>query len=256
MNQRRLYKKPPIEEALCEFHFQPSQDWDLTIPGKLHVKLGSQYSGKPQEQKVVDVAVKAQEGQAPQLRYGEGLAKVQLITENGRRMVAIGRDVLSVHMLRPYHDPQCPDHSGWDEFQLRIKEALEAYWEVVQPKGVLRVGVRYVNKVVIPSTAVEVEKYLKCALPVVTGLPARLNSFVSRVEYAYEDGVCLVLSQGSINAPPNHVGFLLDLDVIWKTEESVALNDAFSRAGDLRDRERAAFEAVITDNARELFDAG
>ena len=248
MSQRRRYGNPPIEEALCEFHFQPSQDWDLMIPGKLHVKLGSQYSGKPQEQE----GVASHEGQAPQLRLG----KVQLITENGRRMVAIGRDVLSVHMLRPYHDPQRPDHSGWGEFQPRIKEALEAYWEVVQPKGVLRVGVRYVNKIVIPRTPVEVEEFLKCALPVTTELPSRLNNFSSCVEYAYGDGVCLILSHCSINAPPNHVGFLLDLDVIWKTEESVGVDDALAQTGDLHDCERTAFEAVITDKARELFDAG
>ena len=44
-------------------------------------------------------------------------------------MIGVGPDVLSVHMLRPYHDPLRSDHSGWDEFQPRISEALDAYWK-------------------------------------------------------------------------------------------------------------------------------
>ena len=259
MAQRRQYKNPPIEEALCEFRFKPGQgqEWDLTIPGRLHVKLKEEYSGKPRQQKVVDVSLDAhQEGKPPKLSYSEGLEKVQLLTEDGKRIVAVGQDVLSIHMLRPYQDPQQPDHSGWDEFRGRIKQALNVYWEEVQPKGVLWVSIRYINKIVIPEKAVEVENYLKCALPDVKGLPDHQNSFLSRVGYVYDDGVQLVLSQRSIDAPPpNQVEFLLDIDVIWANTEPVGKDEALAKASDLRKRERKAFEAVITDKARELFDA-
>ena len=254
MQQRRRYKNPPIEEALCEFRFQPDQDWDLTIPGKLQLALGNEYSGKSQEQRVVNVSLNAQEGKPSRLSYDEGFAKIHLVTEDGKRQVGVGKDVLSVHMLRPYQDPRHPEKSGWDEFRPRIEKALNAYWKVAEPIGVCRIGIRYINKIVIPQKAVEVERYLRCALPVVSGFPDRLNSFMSRVDYAYEDGVRIVLSQGSINAPPDHVGFLLDLDVIWESPESVAQDEALAKAENLRNRERTAFEAVITDKAREVFD--
>ena len=254
MAQRRQYRNPPIEEALCEFRFEPNQEWDLTIPGRLHVKLSEEYSGKPQGRKVVGVSLNAEQGQQAKLSYSEEL-KVQLVTQDGKRMVAVGQDVLSIHMLRPYQDPQRPDHSGWDEFQDRIKKALAVYWDVVQPKGVLRVGIRYINKIIIPKEE-EVSSYLKCALPDVEGLPGHLNNFLSRVNYVYDDGVRLVLAQRSIDAPPpSQVEFLLDLDVIWENTEPVDKNKALVKAVDLRDRERDAFEAVITDKARELFDA-
>lgn len=255
MNERRRYRNPPIEEALCEFRFLPSREWDLTIPGKFHLSLGDEYSGKPQEQKVVDIALNAEAGQPPKMSYGEGLAKVQLVTKDGKRQVGIGKDVLSVHMLRPYQDPSHPDRSGWDEFQPRISAALDAYWKVAKPIGVLRIGIRYINKIVIPQKAVEVKKYLRCALPVVSGFPEQLRHFMSRVDYADEDDIRIVLSQGSINAPQDHVGFLLDLDVIWESGDAISQDEALLRAGNLRDRERTAFEAVITNRARELFDA-
>lgn len=253
--QRRRYENPPIEEALCEFRFQPDQGWNLTVPGKLHVELGNEYTGRPQEQKVVNVTLNAQGGQPSRLSYEEGFAKTQLVTNDGKRQVGVGKDVLSVHMLRPYQDPLYPDQTGWDEFRPRIEKALDAYWKVMQPKGVNRIGLRYVNKIVIPQVAVRVEDYLKCALPEVAGLPDLQRSFVSRVEYDYADGIRLVLSQGSILAPEAHVGFLLDLDVIWENPEGVARDEALSKVGDLRTREREAFETVITEKARELFNA-
>ena len=256
MQQRRRYKNPPIEEALCEFRFQQSQDWDPTIPGKLHSKLGEEYGGRPREQKVVEAGLEIQENQPSKLSFGERLSRVHLVTQDGKRMVGVGPDVLSVHMLRPYQDPGHPNQSGWNEFQPRLKRTLDAYWEVVRPKGIRRIGIRYINKIVIPQKAVEVASYLKCALPEVSGLPDRLNNFMSRVEYAYPDGVRLVLSQGSIGAPSDHVEFLLDLDVIWEGATPLARDDeALEKASDLRTRERAAFETVITDKTRELFDA-
>ena len=255
MQERRRYRNPPIEEALCEFRFKPGRAWDLTIPGKLQAAIGDEYMGKPQEQRVVQVGLEVQGDKPSNLQLGEGLARVQLVTGNGKRMVGVGSDVLSIHMLRPYQNPREPKLSGWEEFRPRIETALDAYWKVAQPVGVLRIGIRYINRIVIPQGTVRIEEYLKCGMPDVDGLPDQLTNFMSRVDYTYGDGVRIVLSQGSIDAPPDHVGFLLDLDVIWENPEPVDKARALTIANDLRDRERAAFEAVITDRARELFDA-
>ena len=255
MQQRHRYKNPPIEEALCEFRFKPGRDWNLTIPGKLQTEFGDEYTGKPREHIVVEVGLEAREGKPSNVRYGEGLARVQLVTKDGKRMVGVGRDVLSVHMLRPYQDSARTDGGGWDEFRPRISEALGAYWKVAEPLGVDRIGIRYINQIIIPQKTVKVASYLKCALSEVSELPNLLKNFMSRVEYAYPDGVSLVLSQGSIDASSDHVGFLLDLDVIWGSTEPVARDEALAKVRDLRGRERVAFETVITDKAREIFDA-
>ena len=254
MSKRRRYKSPPIEEAVCEFRFKPDRDWDFTIPGKLQTKFGDEYTGKPREQKVVEVGLETQEGKPSNLRYGEGLARVQLVTKSEKRMIGVGPDLLSIHMLRPYQDPSHPKRSGWDEFESRISEALDAYWSVAQPVGVNRIGIRYINKIIVPGKTVRVEEYLRCALPDLNELPDRLNSFVGRMDYAYPDGVRLILSQGSVGAPSDHIGFLLDLDVIWETAEPVKRDATLKTVADLRARERSAFETVITDKTRDLFD--
>ncbi len=255
MCQRRRYKNPPIEEAVCEFRFKPGRDWDFTIPGKLQTELGDEYTGKPQQQTVVEVGLEAQEGKPSNLRYNEGLARIHLVTKAGKRMVGVGPDVLSVHMLRPYQNPDKTEESGWVEFRPRIETALGAYWKVAEPMSVCQIGMRYINKIIVPQKRAEVSSYLTCALPEVSGLPDSLKNFMSRVEYAYPDDVRLVVSQGSIEASPDHVGFLLDLNVIWEGATPLVCDEALKKVSALRTLERTAFETVITDKTRELFDA-
>ena len=257
MTQRRRYKSPPIEEAVCEFRFLPGDEWDLTIPGKLQSTISEDYSGKPHEQRVVDVALHTAGGQPSELKFGEGLAKVQLVTKDGRRKVGVGRDVLSIHMLRPYQVPTSPGGGGWEEFRPRIERALDAYWHVAAPKGVSRIGVRYINKIVVPASQipVRIEDYLNCAPPDVEGLPDSMNNYVCRAEYAYDDNTLLVLSHGTVSAPREYVGFLLDIDVICNINDPSEREQALKKTDSLRALERDLFEILITDQARELFDA-
>ena len=151
MIARRQYRNPPIEEALCEFHFVPGPKWDFTVSGKLHTKLATQYPGKPQEQKSHETDVNINAGKPSRVKYRERLERVRLVSADGKRMVSVGHDVMSVHMLRPYQDPNRLDKNGWDEFLPRISEALDAYWEVAEPTKISRIGVRYINKIVIPQ---------------------------------------------------------------------------------------------------------
>ena len=256
MTYRRQYENPPIEEAICEFRFSPGQEWDPTIPGKLQGKLGDQYSGRPRESRVVQIGFEAGADIPPNVRFGEGLARVQLLSAEGHRMVAVGPDVLSIHMLRPYQDATAPGGGGWNDFRDRIRNALDAYCAVIGQAPVARIGLRYINKVVVPDDRIETaQRYLKCTLPIVPDLPHRVHAFMSRIEYAYENDIRLVLSQGSVDAPLDSIGILLDLDVIWESTTTVQSEEAMVWVEKLRDHERAAFEAVITDQAREQFDA-
>lgn len=250
VSSRRRYRNPPIIEAVCEFFFAPGLDWDPTLPGKLHSRLSNDYPGTPRHQKSVELGVQFREGSPHNFQVGEGPRKVQLVTEDEKRIVGVGPNTLSVHMLRPYQDPHDSDNVGWDEFRPRISRALDAYWEVIQPQGVTRIGIKYINKLAVSGEVATAKEYLRCALPEVDGLPTHLLNLMSQVEYAYQDGVRLILSQGRVEN-----GFILDIDVIWESQDALARKDTDSRIDDLRTRERQVFEAVITDKARKLFDA-
>ena len=256
--ERRQYKNPPIKEAVCEFRFGPKQDWDPLLPGNLQQALcglGDEYTGKALEQRIVSVGIETHEDKPPALKYDEGAIKVQLATEKNIRRIGVGRNVLTIHMLAPYQDSSDDVESGWPEFAHRIKNALSAYWNLVNPDGVFQVGIRYINEILIPEEEVEIDDYVKDALPRGEGIPDTVNGFGCRIEYIYDDVVRLALSQATLKPPPGHVKILLDLDVVWKSDELISQDESVAKAKDLRDRERTAFEAFITNKSRDLFDA-
>lgn len=245
---RRQYKNAPIQEALCEFHFVPGPEWDVTVVGKLHDRVKEIYDGKAKQQDVVTANLTvAKDGGPPAFAMNRNYGKTQFPSLDGRRLLAVGPDLLSVHGFAPYE--------GWEALKPRIASALEHYAEVAQPEGVRRIGVRYVNRVVIPEETVDLAAYFLCSPVDVDGLPETISGFVQRSEYDYGNHVRLLLTFAS--TPSERAGestFLLDVDVIWE-DQGAELDRAMEIVEDLRCRERDAFEALVSDALREIFDA-
>jgi uncharacterized protein (TIGR04255 family) len=250
--ERRQYKIPPIEEALCEFRLSPDSDWDLTVIGRFqaHENIGSEYPGKPVEHQVLEGNLRIEAGVPQGLATRQGLMKVQFPSSDETRLVGVGPNLLSVHVLRPY------ERDNWDGFKERIRKALEAYDKVAEPKGIVRIGMRYINKVTVPEPNASPERYFKYTPTRVEGIPCSMSGFFCRNEYLYDDGVKLLLTHTLIPPPSqNETSFILDLDVIWDDQESPrGVHNILPFVEELRTRERDAFESLITDASREVFD--
>ena len=52
--ERRRYRNPPIDEALCQFRFEPDSGWDSTLADRLHAELQVDYLTSPRELRVVE----------------------------------------------------------------------------------------------------------------------------------------------------------------------------------------------------------
>jgi uncharacterized protein (TIGR04255 family) len=105
---------------------------------------------------------------------------VQLVAEKGTRLVGIGEDQLTVHMLRPY--------SKWEDFRPRIVQAIEAYRDTVNPEGVNRIGLRYINRIAVPEENPELGDYFTIPPKFPAVEPAtKVLAFFNRKEVEYID---------------------------------------------------------------------
>ena len=242
---RRKYRNPPITEAVCEFRFVPGQEWDLTIPGKVHERLRESYSGKPKQQRMVQAQLSPKDGG---LSVSELGLRVQLVDSKGERLLTLGPDLISVHVFQPY--------KGWEVFREGIFEAFRAYREVAEPKGVSRIGLRYINKIKIPETEVELADYFTKPPVTPDEFPEPMTKVQHRSEAYYNDNVRLIFNLSSVRDPDSMTAlFLVDLDLEWSGEDPLEDEaDIRETLEDLRNKERQAFEALITDRTRELFD--
>lgn len=253
MSDRRRYRAPPIEEAVCEFRFQPGPAWNPTIPGKLHTRLAEEYSGQPREQTTTELTAEGSDASSGGSTVSRSITRVQLVTADGRRVVSVGKHLLSVHTLKPYQRDR--DSGGWEEFRPRIERAVAAYWRVARPKGVLRIALRYINRLTPPGGLSETTKFVRCAFESLPDLPATPQRYFVEREYAYDDGIHLNLRYGTPGGVPDPKDLYLDIEVLWKPSEALGEGAAVAKTDWLRDRERRVFEALITDSARDLFDA-
>jgi uncharacterized protein (TIGR04255 family) len=172
-------------------------------------------------------------------------------TGDGTRLLSVGPNTLSVSMLKPYGE------DGWErEFLPRITKALKAYKKVAKPLSVSRIGVRYINQIQIPDAEADVENYIALKDSAPELLKATLVSFVRRQEYVKDDTTKVIITYAkTIPTMPNHTGLLLDIDTIWDSKTINEEKDIIRKVKDLHRLEGAVFEALITDSARELFDA-
>ena len=248
---KRNYRNPPIEEALVEIQFAPSKEWDPTISLSFYDKIKDTYVGKPQDRISILASIKQDANKSsPLVEAKQELDRVQYPDKAGTSLVSIGHNVMSVHVLRPY--------PGWESFFPKIEEAYNAYIEASDPAGVVRIGLRYINKIEIPSSdPVDLRDYFNSPPSMPDGISVNMSNFFTRTESTYKDApIRLIQTFGTSSAPENAYGFLLDIDLVCLLSENpLPCDQALEVVDDMRTRERDAFEAYITDTTREIFDA-
>ena len=250
--QRRQYRNPPIEEAICDVRFAPGPETDFTAPARFYESIKSSYPGKPHYQQLVaaGIAVPPQPAGVQIAMRQEG-AKVLFPSQDGRHLVGLGMNALSIHGLKPY--------SGWEEFRSRIDQSINAYQSAAAPNGVTRLAVRYINRVQVQTSTANVADYLTAAPRLSREFPTTLSAFLTRLESVYTDRpIQLTVTIGTAEpSSPGATAWLLDIEVSHEwASEPLALRSVMDQIDDLRRRERDAFESLITDKCREVFDAG
>ena len=243
----RIYKRPPLIEALCEFRFDPGQPWDWTIPGLLYAELGKEFP-KKREQRAYEIALQEGPKEAKHSLRQE-LARMQFLREDESALMQIGHDILAVNHLRPY--------PSWPNLRALIGRILNAYRKVASPKGFHRIGLRFINRLEIPEKSpFEIEDYLTAIPAIPRNLPQTFARWLQRTDLPFEeiDGM-LTLQTASVvdSEPADSTVFMLDLDC-WTVEPGkIELDQAMDWVERAHAKVEEAFEASITDKARSLF---
>lgn len=257
---KRTYKNPPIQEAVCEFTFAPldaSAEWDLAIPGKLQVQEElAEYSAPSRQQYVQTIAANQAKGQ-PDFALSNTLFRVHLPRKDGKALLSIGANVLGVIVLKPY--------LGWDEdFRARIVNALNIYTKVTGQKVVKRIGLRYINRLIVPVVgAFNASKYLStiqtevaATTPLDATVEGKLTAINARHEFETSEGIKIFITHATIDpTTPKTSEYLLDIDTVCDSAVLDGVDKITPVMDKLHDIQGGIFETLITDEARKLFDA-
>ncbi len=243
----RSYPKPPIVEAVVEFHLGESIA-RRPLLDELGTRLAERYAGDRQQQDRLEVSAKFQADVVS--TSAQRLPHVGFLrSQDGLRLIGCTEHSMSVHVLAPY--------PGWGSFIEQVEESIGALPDVARKTALAGLSVRYIDRIMLAAEVPAIEAYLTVMPRRPEPLPGSLTGFhfVTQTSDA-KDGTTALLTVAS--APASGSGgpsVILDLLLKYEGTTPIRLDDNTWRpiVEDLHQRQREAFEACITDKARALF---
>lgn len=244
--RRRKYRKPPVYEALCELFFSDST-WDDTIPGRFYERVKGSFPIKEQKE--------AFQAEVAFSRAGEASAgvrkmppRMQFCTSSRDRIVQVGQDLLVVNQLQPY-----PHFEVWEPV---IYSMLDVYRDLAQPKAIARLGVRYLNRIVVPAPRIRMEDYFTIYPQLPMELGDTHGPFMLRLEVPDKrpDSAIFITFASTPSEGPDETAHLLDIYCVRGAGVPGGSEQVREVVREAHEAVEIAFESSITERLRRLFE--
>jgi uncharacterized protein (TIGR04255 family) len=243
----KRYKKSPIVEAVCEFQFEESSSWDLAIPGLVYEKIRAKFPIRRQATRVTLGIPASEEKVGPQ--FGT-VPLMQFLRKDEKALIQIGPNLLSINILKPY--------PSWQKFLPSIKKGVNSYCDVIMPKGIQRIGLRYINQIDFPDKNIKLEDYLEFRPFIGPKLPQDFGSFIVGIQVPYENSRDILnlqlASLPNTGISEDNAAMILSLDYVLLKRGEVALDEVFEWVETAHSHIEEVFEASISKNLRNLLE--
>jgi uncharacterized protein (TIGR04255 family) len=244
---RRHYENPPIVEALVELFFTGSQ-WSPTVPGRFYTDIQNRF---PLEEHLDQIGLEVGlSSEGPDARLSRGDPRLRFQTSDRSQMVQLARDLLVFNQVRSNQQ----EYTHFEEWRPTVIEMLNRYRELARPAAIERMGVRYINRVVIPSPAILMEDYFTI-YPQVPEAIGEHGPFLMRLEIPplHPEHQMIVTFGSTPSEQEGTIAHLLDFYDIVVMGGPNSFGTVEQRLHDAHDNIITAFEVSITDKARGLF---
>ena len=238
---RPPYKQPPVIEALCEIHFEPGQVWDVTLLGLYYERVKNAFSAK-RELRNVEVSVQAGPAAVSQQVREVGV-RMQFVRPDRTAMVQVAPNLLVVNQLPPYR--------SWADFRALIEARLGDYLEVAKPKGIRRVGLRYINRFDFAPSEFDVQKFFAKSALIPAAVFETANPFLFRLEIAQNKDELVLFTMGMPGSEEDKMSVVLDLDHVSQVDRASSSSDLLAHLDVAHDRIETIFESCLTKALRE-----
>jgi uncharacterized protein (TIGR04255 family) len=243
MSPQRHYQKPPITEAIIDLRVELPPDVGLTELSKAH-------GGEAAYPTVEELhAAFGQMQVGPQVSAMASSKRVGYLfrSGDGKQIYQARLDGFTVSRLASYEN--------WKALRDEARRLWDVYRSVAKPSKVLRLAVRYINRIDIPLPFKDFKDYLRTVPEVSPDLPQELAGYFMRLAIPLEDIKAVVLINETIIEPAsqNVVSVVLDIDIFRTADLPTDEEGIWAFFEELRVRKNSVFEACITDKARELF---
>ena len=195
-------KIPPLVEAVCEFRFDENSEWDWTIPGRMYDEINNEF---PERSEVYQTQAQIPINDEDQvIRTSSGPIRLQFKKQDESSMVQVGNNLLAINHLVPY--------PMWESFRALIIKYYLIYIGIANPSGLIRIGLRYINKISCPLEGFEINDYLNQGSPLPWATEYKFNNFFQRYVLSTIEPTGSLIHQTGFTLEGEDRFIILDLD--------------------------------------------
>ncbi|NQX61116.1 TIGR04255 family protein [Paenibacillus qinlingensis] len=238
---QKIYKNAPIVEAVCELVFDQASQMNADYEEQIYELLKDQYPQKKlvtNYQPIIETkSLRIEKRIAPQER-------IQFFNESDTIHIKISQNTLSVSQLAPY--------PSWNEYLGNIQNITEKYKSVVNPESILRVTLKYTNKIdfskIIEESEelISIESYFNVYPHISDELPQQVSSFFLNLEFP-------VAGDNSLNIHITNLGTQILFELKFNNgNDDVNFENFVEWLNTAHDQIESFFEGSITDKTRKL----
>ena len=242
------YSRAPIVEAVIDLRVSLDRAITLDDLAKVHAQESQRY---PQVKKRMEVQgeIGLEETGVRAAAFGTQTGHVLTSTDE-KHIAQIRLDGFSFSRLAPY--------DSWAPFHDEAMRLWTLYRQIASPEFVTRLGVRYINRLDIPSQIIEITDYLRTSPEISPALPQTLAGYFMQIQIPLPDYEAIVNINSTIVEPPNPNTTALVLDIDTFKEVNLSLSsesfddDLEEGLTQLRRAKNFVFEGCITPATREM----
>lgn len=238
------YKNPPIIEALCEILFVGSK-WDSTHYGSFYQSVRAKYP-KKRELARFDVEMHLIQGKL-NAQGTQDKPIMRFFKQDESQLIQLAENFLTINQLKPY--------CGYEEFQKDIEAAIKEYFDLAAPQNVERIGMQYINQIVIPADNFDLGEYVRLLPGVPEGVASAVTGFTIRVGLvARHDKHQALVTLGTLPSTEGGTTLMLDFYDTVALPNDASLEVVLTTINEAHENIERLFEGLITDKARALFE--
>lgn len=247
----KTYKNPPLLEAVCEFRFVIAGNYSAEQVSTFYEIIKGSFPLQ-KKGKINKLEFRIDTEKTPEENKGsisqDFYEFEQYFSEDEKYSIQLDGGRVSIHRIKPY--------TAWSQFLPLIQTVYGAYLETFKPKELVRIGVRYINEIVLPVDAFIFSDYFTLSASVPSLNEDNRQSIFLGSAFEQEGGRDAIKVQFGDKQLPEETGnkaFVLDLDYFLVTA-TVALDEVDEWLTTAHTNLEKVFEGIVTEKTKQFFD--
>lgn len=249
MPTARALAKPPIVEALVDVRVSGNRaELDTHAKDAIKAALGEDYPLSEDQQRV-EATFRVEARKVVAVSNQAGSLGLLVRSADRTRAGQYRTDGFTLNQLPPYRSA--------DELIAEALKLWRVYIDVLEPRSVTRIALRYINKFSLPfQHKDDLERFLRAAPNIPDEAPQLISEYLGRVACIAPEcqAIALVTQQLFAQRTPDGAPFVLDIDVFREEELAVDSETLLPVLQTLRGLKNRIFFSFLTDETLGLFE--